>query len=177
METESKQVLMNLAVMHYKAGRYEKAIEECEKALAIDHYYLRAYHGIARSLTNLHRYKEALDIYDRIIAREQNNSEIYKQRGDVHYEMRDYVSASNDYYRAVALDPKNEEATRKKELANKYCQQRREQWGGVEYDYNDEWDEDGPRYKYIPYDYEREEWEAEIIEYAQDWEMYTGEYN
>lgn len=32
-------------------------------------------------------------------------------------------------------------------------------------------------FKDIPYDYEREEWEAEIIVYAQDWELYTEEYN
>ena len=49
------------------------------------------------------------------------------------------------------------------------------------YDYGEIYDEhglvDGLGYEGIPYDYEREEWEAHIREYAQDWTTYTEDYN
>src|SRR5947209_14048965 len=106
-ELKTKEQWLMEGINHYKAKRYEVCLTACKRATQLDPQYVRAFHGMARSLASLHRYYEALVMYNKVIALEQNNSEIYKQRGDVHYELVDYVSASNDYYRAIVLNPKN----------------------------------------------------------------------
>ncbi len=122
METESKQELMKSAALYYTSGCYEMAIEACKKALTIDPIYLRAEHGLARSLASLHRCKEALEAFNWVLTHDGLSnawySELYKQRGDVYFEMQDFLNALDDYDRALRLNRKNEEAARMRTLAD-----------------------------------------------------------
>ncbi|HEY6285865.1 MAG TPA: tetratricopeptide repeat protein, partial [Ktedonobacteraceae bacterium] len=150
MEAENKQELMKLATLHYNAGNYDKALETYQKALTIDPIDLRAKHGLARSLASLRRCKEALEEFDWVLRHDglPNTwySELYKQRGDVYFEMQIYVNlhdkamlyddvlqnflkALDDYDRALVLNPKNEEAARMRAQVNTYYLQQREKLG------------------------------------------------
>ncbi len=92
MEAESKQEFMKLASLHYNAGNYEAALETYKKALTIDPSNLRARHGLARSLASLHQCREALEEFNRVLRYDGLSngwySELYKQRGDVYFELQ-----------------------------------------------------------------------------------------
>ncbi len=81
-----------------------ETIEACEKALALDPNYITPYYGIGKSLVNLHKYQEALGAYNKALGIKETK-ELYAQRGDLYFTLREYVCASNDYYRALTLDP------------------------------------------------------------------------
>jgi tetratricopeptide (TPR) repeat protein len=173
----NKQDMIELAIEYYKNDDYEKAIEKCQKALSIDKDYVRAYHGIARSLFKQQNYLEALNMYNKVIGMEHNDSKIYVQRGNLHFIMNDYTSALNDYSRAINLDPKNEEAIQKRRNVNKCISEYQNA--------KDPYDEENDKRSFdeklglseIPYDYEREEWEEEYFGRILDWESYTEDYN
>ena len=150
MEAENKQELMKLATLHYNAENYEEALETYKKALTIDPSYLSAKHGLARSLASLRRCKEALEEFDWVLRHDGLSnawySELYKQRGDVYFELQisgslrgkfwfydevlqNFLHALDDYDRALVLNPKNEEAARMKAQATEYYLQQREKLG------------------------------------------------
>lgn len=163
MIKKSKEEIINTAIEYYKSGWYEGAVIECQKALALDPNYVRAYHGIARSQANLQKYHEALWAYSKVLSFKET-SELYTQRGDVHYAKKDYAAASNDYYRAIALDPNNKEAIIKKAKANNEVNK----YMGRPYISN----VDAIGYQYISSGYGSEEAE-DYYGYFQDWETYT----
>jgi tetratricopeptide (TPR) repeat protein len=150
MEADNKQELMNLATSHYNAGNYEAALETYKKALTIDHRNIRARHGLARSLASLHKCREALEEFDRVLNYDglSNDwySELYKQRGDAYFELQisgnlrgkfwfydevlqNFLHALDDYDRALTLNRENEEAARMKGQAKEYYLQQREKLG------------------------------------------------
>lgn len=170
----SKEWLIKIAIKYYKAKLFKETIEACEKALALDLGYITPYYGIGKSLIGLHKYQEALGVYNKALAIKETKElytqrgmlysilkqyacasndhyralaldpdmkkykyyeavrvhdkaiemketkELYAQRGDLYYLLTDYVNASNDYYRALVLDPKDEELMKKKAKANEY---------------------------------------------------------
>jgi len=148
MEAENKQELMKLATLHYNAENYEEALETYKKALTIDPSYLSAKHGLARSLASLRRCKEALEEFDWVLRHDGLSnawySELYKQRGDVYFELQisgslrgkfwfydevlqNFLHALDD--RALTLNRKNEEAARMKAQVTEYYLQQREKLG------------------------------------------------
>lgn len=47
---------------HFAEGRYQQAIQEYRRALAIDPNFADAMHGLTRVLQDLERYDEAIDV-------------------------------------------------------------------------------------------------------------------
>ena len=141
---------MNLATSYYNAGNYEAALETYKKVLTIDPGNLNAGHGLARSLASLHKCREALKEFNWVLSYDgQSNdwySELYKQRGDVYFELqisgslrgkfwfydevlKNFLHALDDYDRALTLNRKNEEAARMQAQATAYYLQQREKLG------------------------------------------------
>jgi tetratricopeptide (TPR) repeat protein len=150
MDADNKQELMNLATTYYNTGNYEAALETYKKALTIDPSNLRARQGLARSLASLHKCREALKEFDWVLSYDglSNDwySELYKQRGDVYFELQisgslrgtfwfydevlqNFLHALDDYDRALTLNRKNEEAERMKAQVTEYYLQQRENLG------------------------------------------------
>lgn len=218
MARKNKRELIKLAVKSYKAKLFMETIEVCEQALALDPNCITPYYGIGKSLVYLHKYQEALVIYNKALevketkelytqrghlsflledygcasndyyralimdpnARKykyyeavevhskalelKETKELYAQRGDLHHMMQDYVSASNDYYRALVLDPKDEELKKKKdELFEKVR----------DTPYGSDIIKDDMGFTSIEWDYEKEEMEEDYYGYMRDWEVYT----
>jgi len=69
-------------------GRDEKAIEEYRQSLAADPTFTDALHGLSRALENLNRFDEAIEVSDRLAARDPDDvlahtrlSILYQRKG------------------------------------------------------------------------------------------------
>lgn len=158
MAGKNKEEFIRIAVWYYKTGLYKKTIEACEKALALDPNYITPYYGIGKSLMKLNKYHDALDVYNKALEVKETK-ELYSQRGDLYHVLKDYVCASNDYYRALVLDPEDEELKQKKAKVNKYVDQTS--------------DPSKQAAKEIEWDYESREMDEEYFGYMQDWNLYA----
>ena len=89
----------------YQTEKYEKAIEDYDKAIELDlnnpyHYYYRA-----QARSELRQYKEAIADFSKAIEFDPKDSDNYVQRAKVRVELRQYKEAISDYDKAIELKP------------------------------------------------------------------------
>jgi tetratricopeptide (TPR) repeat protein len=89
----------------FNAERYEEAMASFKCAVKSDPTFLRAFAGIANSLTMLGRYGEAITLCDDVLAREPTFAVGYTARGTARHRMGDREGALEDYRRGVDLAP------------------------------------------------------------------------
>lgn len=163
----SKEQYIKTAIWHYNAKRYKEAIEACNNALTLDPHCVRAYHGIARSQTQLYHLQDAVKMYTKAIELEEK-SELYEQRGDVYYSLSNYAAALKDHNKAQRLKPGDINLIRKSFASHAKVES--EEAEKNPYDIED-------KFTHIPWDYEREEWEEDYYGYISDWRTLQSEYN
>lgn len=98
--------------IEYQAGerffedeRYTEAIQEFDKVLSIDPSNTRAISGKARSLMQMGKDKNALELFNEAIAQDPEFAANYANRGILHDRMGHYELAIRDYEKAISLDP------------------------------------------------------------------------
>lgn len=98
---------------HYHAAnllfedqRYDRAAETYRLALDANPAHSHAKRGLARSLHQLGRYAEALQLYDQAISEAPETAGIYANRGILLDSMGRHDVALRDYRTALDLDPK-----------------------------------------------------------------------
>ncbi len=88
----------------FEDGNYAEALEDYERALEADNNNIFALRGKARSLMQLGRNQEALEVFNQAIARDGKFAATYANRGILHDRMGNYQKAIADYEKAIALD-------------------------------------------------------------------------
>ncbi len=89
---------------YFEDGNYQRALENYSAALQEDPELLPAKRGQARSLMQMGKNHEALELFDEVIYREPDFPVNYANRGILHDRMGNYRRAIADYEKAVALD-------------------------------------------------------------------------
>ncbi|MFV1997659.1 MAG: tetratricopeptide repeat protein [Acidiferrobacterales bacterium] len=93
------------AEKYFEDGYYQKAVTTYKEALEVSPDHIYAKRGMARSLMQLGRLHEALQVFDDIIAREPDFAPSYANRGILRDRMGYYQKALQDYEVALQLDP------------------------------------------------------------------------
>ena len=95
----------NLGVLYSKRGLYDKALEEYEKALAINPTYATAHNnlGVLYSMRGL--YDKALEEYEKALASNPNFAEAHTNRGNAYFRKGEYDKALEEYEKALASNP------------------------------------------------------------------------
>jgi tetratricopeptide (TPR) repeat protein len=98
--------------MAYLAGQrafedrqYAEAETEYRAALDANQGHVHAWRGLARTLIQLERHREALEAFDEALGRNPEAAGIYANRGILHDRMGRHEAALADYERALELDP------------------------------------------------------------------------
>ncbi|MCP5420834.1 MAG: tetratricopeptide repeat protein [Gammaproteobacteria bacterium] len=90
---------------YFADGYYDKAIEEYDRALQEAPDHIPALRGRAETLIMLHREREALALYDELVALQPDNPRHYANRGIAHDRLGEYRKALADYEKSLSLDP------------------------------------------------------------------------
>ena len=89
----------------FEDGHYEEALKEYDLALQADPNHIHALRGKARTLMQLNRNDEALQVFNEAIAHEPDFAGTYANRGILYDRMGQYQKAVEDYERALSMDP------------------------------------------------------------------------
>ena len=93
------------AVAYTRAGDYEAAIEDWEKALYFSPDYVRAFVEIGGLYFRLEQYDLALENLNHALELDPDSVEAYANRGLVYARLGDYEAAVEDFTAAIELNP------------------------------------------------------------------------
>jgi len=93
-------------VAHMNRQKPEAALNDFDRAIAIDPRRFDAHVGRANALNMLGRYTEAVAAYDVALARDNRIANAYVNRAIAHSHLGNYRQAIADYEHGLALDPK-----------------------------------------------------------------------
>jgi Tfp pilus assembly protein PilF len=100
----------NLGMSYDKMGQYNKALEQYDKAIALNPASYETYSIRGYVLFEMGQFDKALEDYDRAIALNPSYFEAYNNRGIAFDEMGQYINAMKDFEKAIALNPSHFEA-------------------------------------------------------------------
>ncbi len=98
----------NLSIIYEKKGEYAKALEYALKSYAINSYNIDISLNLARMYRLNNQFKEAIDIYNKLLKFNKINPEYYYSLGVLYNDIKDKAKAMEFLEIACKLDPKNE---------------------------------------------------------------------
>jgi tetratricopeptide (TPR) repeat protein/S1-C subfamily serine protease len=93
-----------------KLGKYDAAVADYDKALALNPDLAYAYNNRGFAYSNLGKYDAALADYGKALALNPDDAEAYYNRGVTYSNLGKYDAALADYGKALALNPDDAEA-------------------------------------------------------------------
>ncbi len=93
--------------VYIEKGEYSLALTNLFKALALNPHYEPALYYVALCYSNTGKYKEARQVYDKILHDDPYNSDVYRNRGEMHMGHKEYSKAISDFASAVRIDQKD----------------------------------------------------------------------
>jgi len=100
----------NLGAILQKTRRYDEALTNYNKAIALKPDYAKAYYNRGNALQDLKHYDEALASYEKAIALKPGYAEAHNNRGATLQEIRRFDEALASYGKAMTLEPGYAEA-------------------------------------------------------------------
>jgi tetratricopeptide (TPR) repeat protein len=104
---EDIYLLYSRAYEAYEQGMYEQALQDYDRALAIEPNNVYALSNKGLALYNLGNYQEAINQYDRALAIEPNNVEVLNNKGLALYRLERYDEAIVSFNRLLETEPNN----------------------------------------------------------------------
>ena len=101
---KTKDAWLKEAIEHYNAARYKEGLLACERAIALDPTFARAYHGKGLILTRLQKYTDALSSYEKARQLAPNKAKIYADLAELLMLLHDEEKARENYKQAFKLD-------------------------------------------------------------------------
>ncbi|MBX9951760.1 MAG: tetratricopeptide repeat protein [Candidatus Obscuribacterales bacterium] len=100
--------LTNRAVAYFGLGKHsQQAINDCDKAIAIDPRYANAYATKAAALLDFNKYRECIEAASKAISFDSNSKEAYHNRGVAYMKLKVWDKADQDLERAIQLTPQD----------------------------------------------------------------------
>jgi tetratricopeptide (TPR) repeat protein len=108
-ETDENRAIAfkNLCLGYNNKGDHDRAIENCDQALALKPDFMDALVFRGHAWFNKSDYDHAIADYDRAIALDPNAATTFVQRGAAWHRKKDEVRAIQDLDQAILLDPKD----------------------------------------------------------------------
>ena len=88
----------------FEDGEYSKALLSYQQVLLINPEFIHAKRGAARSLMQLGRLEESLNLFNEVIEQEPTFAASYANRGILYDRIEEYSHAINDYKAAIKLN-------------------------------------------------------------------------
>ena len=89
-----------------KTGYIKKAIENCTKAIEINHDFIEAYFQRARAYNYLSLDEKAVEDYSKVIQLNQSDKRSYKYRLNSYIRLKDYNKSIEDCNKLIEFSPK-----------------------------------------------------------------------
>eukprot|EP01102_Stenamoeba_stenopodia_P003771 TRINITY_DN13913_c0_g1_i1.p1 TRINITY_DN13913_c0_g1~~TRINITY_DN13913_c0_g1_i1.p1 ORF type:complete len:499 (-),score=136.49 TRINITY_DN13913_c0_g1_i1:9-1505(-) len=101
-ETLNATLYCNRAAAGIKLKKLTESLEDCNKALALDEQYVKAYIRRAKIYMDLEQYEEAVRDYEKLNQMDPNNSEYRQSLRDAKLELK--KSKRKDYYKILGIE-------------------------------------------------------------------------
>ena len=108
--TQRAGILANIGRLYLKNKQYKKAVEEYEKAIALNLQGIEAYNGIGIAYAMLKRYSDAIEAQQKALALQPDFAEAYAGLGLAYLMQNGVDLALKNYRQAVRLNPQFLEA-------------------------------------------------------------------
>ena len=112
----------------YALGEYENAVEDFDRAIALEPENAGAYVMRAIMKDNLGRFEEAMEDFSLALNIEPDNGEIYVNRGVTRHRFGETESALSDLDRAVLLQPDSAPGFFNRALSRQVSARRKGHW-------------------------------------------------
>ena len=98
-------IAMRKAVQHYKKGEWAEAALTAVEAAEADSKYASSYHLIGLALDNLGQRHKAFEMYERALALDPHDPDLYLNIGTAAWSMKLYDGAENAFRAYIELKP------------------------------------------------------------------------
>jgi len=102
--------LVNRGYSYIELGRYERAIEYCDKAIELSPRDFEAYNNRGVAYANLGQPERAIKDYSEAVKLNPNHASAYNNRAALYDDLGQPERAIGDYSKAIELDPRSAEA-------------------------------------------------------------------
>jgi len=99
------QIWGNRAVVFYRLGTLDRAIADCNQALALDAGRPGPFNTRASVYVRQGRFEQALEDLQRALELDDRSAMVFTNRGNVYSKMGQFDRAIQDYDRAIELEP------------------------------------------------------------------------
>jgi len=96
----------NRGIAKADAMKFDDAIADYRKAIAIDSTFFKAYYNMGLSKYQTRKLDEAIDHFNQAIKLDPDNPNYYSDKGLAESELKNNEAAMRDYEKAIALDKK-----------------------------------------------------------------------
>lgn len=104
-ENNDKSALYKMAGEFYKSALYDKAIEYCQKAIALDPNYDEPYYGIGLAYAGKGDEEKAVENFQKVIELNPSNASAYTALGAIFLNKRDIEKAIGYLKKAIEVNP------------------------------------------------------------------------
>jgi tetratricopeptide (TPR) repeat protein len=92
---------------YFGKREFSKAIKNLIKSLLINPYFEPALYGLSVCYANTGESDRAMQIFDKILHDDPYNSDVYRNRGELHMSHKEYLKAIADLSAAVRINPRD----------------------------------------------------------------------
>jgi tetratricopeptide (TPR) repeat protein len=114
MREDAAKLNSNIANGSLREGLLDRAMESCERAIALDPRHDMAYNNRGVTYERRGEYDRAIADYSEAIRLNPNFALAYSNRAWIHYEKKSYDAAAADYSQAIRINPTDAELCRKR---------------------------------------------------------------
>ena len=104
-EQNLAEAYSNRGIAYAKLNKYERAIEDFSKAIALNPDDAEAYYNRGIAYAKLNKHERAIEDYGKAIALNPNYAEAYNNRGVAYAKLNKYERAIEDYDETIKLNP------------------------------------------------------------------------
>jgi len=105
IKTSYKRGLINRANLEIENKNYEKAIEQCRRALELDDIFVEAYYHLGLTYYHMKNYNIAIENFQRAVGYDKNHFESWKLMGLIYEAKKDYDNALKNIKNSVEIEP------------------------------------------------------------------------
>jgi len=110
IKTNYKNQLINKAIKEIGTNNFDKAIDDCEKALELDSTHIDAYFYTGKANSHKNQYDDAIASFRKALDLKKNHAKSWNHMGLVYTKKKEYDLAIESYKEAIEVEPLYTEA-------------------------------------------------------------------